>query len=103
MTISVERARALLQQVEMGLRASAREPALASATASDSQDIASRIAVAAEERRQHNQRQLRLAYERLEAGEFGYCVSCGEDIDEARLEATPLVVVCAACMAARSH
>jgi RNA polymerase-binding transcription factor DksA len=33
----------------------------------------------------------------LEAGGYGICVSCGEDIPEARLVATPTVQTCIAC------
>jgi RNA polymerase-binding transcription factor DksA len=33
----------------------------------------------------------------LESGGYGICVSCGEDIPEARLVATPTVQTCIAC------
>jgi RNA polymerase-binding transcription factor DksA len=34
---------------------------------------------------------------RLESGGYGICVSCGRDIPEARLLATPTVRTCIAC------
>jgi RNA polymerase-binding transcription factor DksA len=34
---------------------------------------------------------------RLEAGAYGICVSCGQDIPEARLVATPAVQTCISC------
>ncbi|ALK97888.1 hypothetical protein AB595_24610 [Massilia sp. WF1] len=34
---------------------------------------------------------------RLESGGYGICVSCGRDIPEARLLATPTVQTCVAC------
>lgn len=40
---------------------------------------------------------LDLALERIEKGEFGQCVNCGEEIDPARLEAVPHVRLCINC------
>jgi DnaK suppressor protein len=38
-----------------------------------------------------------IAIGRLEAGGYGICASCGRDIPEARLLATPTVQTCIAC------
>ena len=38
-----------------------------------------------------------LALERIEDGEFGECVVCGEDITEKRLRARPVTTMCIAC------
>jgi RNA polymerase-binding transcription factor DksA len=38
-----------------------------------------------------------LALERLEAGTFGTCAMCAEDIDPARLEAIPYALYCFKC------
>jgi DnaK suppressor protein len=38
-----------------------------------------------------------VALGRLETGGYGVCVSCGQDIPEARLLATPTVQTCIAC------
>lgn len=37
------------------------------------------------------------ALARIEDGEYGVCVRCGEDIAEARLEARPEAALCIAC------
>ena len=37
------------------------------------------------------------ALERLEAGDYGLCVSCGEDIGPKRLEGDPAVATCVRC------
>jgi len=37
------------------------------------------------------------ALDRLEAGEYGCCVTCGEDIAPARLEADPAIPTCVEC------
>lgn len=52
----------------------------------------------AAERQRHTQAQrLEAALERLEAGDFGYCVRCGERIGERRLAVDPAVPTCIAC------
>jgi len=40
---------------------------------------------------------IREAMERLEAGEFGICEDCGEDIGPARLKARPVTTLCIEC------
>lgn len=40
---------------------------------------------------------LDLALERIEKGEFGKCVNCGDEIDPNRLEAVPHVRLCINC------
>ncbi|MDZ7725673.1 MAG: TraR/DksA C4-type zinc finger protein [candidate division KSB1 bacterium] len=40
---------------------------------------------------------LNLALERIEEGDFGVCVSCGEDISHDRLEAVPHARLCIKC------
>ena len=37
------------------------------------------------------------ALERIEKGEYGYCVECGEEISEGRLEARPEAALCINC------
>jgi DnaK suppressor protein len=37
------------------------------------------------------------ALERIDAGEFGICESCGDDIGEERLNARPVTTLCIAC------
>ncbi len=40
---------------------------------------------------------IREAMERLEAGEFGICEECGEEIGRARLKARPVTTLCIEC------
>ena len=39
-------------------------------------------------------RMIEAALQRLDAGEYGYCVTCGERIDEARLDLLPATPFC---------
>lgn len=50
-----------------------------------------------ERRRRHDLARIEAALERIDAGEYGYCVACGEPIPEARLELDPAVALCVAC------
>jgi DnaK suppressor protein len=43
--------------------------------------------------------QLREALVRLDAGEYGYCAECEDEISEGRLRALPFAVRCTACEA----
>jgi RNA polymerase-binding protein DksA len=45
----------------------------------------------------HLLQEIDTALSRLDAGTYGVCVSCGVDIPEARLVATPTVQTCIAC------
>lgn len=40
---------------------------------------------------------IREAIERIEAGDFGECEDCGEEIGEARLKARPVTTLCIEC------
>ncbi len=42
-------------------------------------------------------RRIEAAFKRLQAGEFGYCVSCGEDIALKRLQLDPTASQCIDC------
>lgn len=42
-------------------------------------------------------REIRLALQRIENGEYGYCSSCGEEIAEKRLLARPMATHCIDC------
>lgn len=44
-----------------------------------------------------NLEMIELALERLEAGNFGLCAMCSEEIDPARLEAIPYALYCFKC------
>lgn len=43
--------------------------------------------------------QIRAALARIDAGEYGDCVKCGEEISEARLDLLPATPLCASCAA----
>lgn len=55
------------------------------------------MAQAEERRRQAERSRIRAALERLDEGEWGWCVACGEEIAEGRLRNDPSVARCVAC------
>ena len=57
------------------------------------------MAKAAHARRDIMKRRIQAALERLEEGEFGYCLDCGEEIAEKRLDLDPTIPNCVSCAA----
>ncbi|QUL37120.1 TraR/DksA C4-type zinc finger protein [Erythrobacter sp. JK5] len=55
------------------------------------------MAQAQERRRAAERARIRAALERLDEGEWGYCVRCGEAIAAARLRHDPGVAMCVGC------
>jgi DnaK suppressor protein len=55
------------------------------------------MAIELERRREVELARIDSALERLAAGEYGYCVTCGEAIEPARLEFDPSTPLCLAC------
>lgn len=53
--------------------------------------------LAKEERRKARIAMLRAALQRMDEDEFGYCLSCGEDIPAARLDIDPAATLCVDC------
>jgi DnaK suppressor protein len=52
----------------------------------------------AEERRRGAERaRIRAAIGRIDEGEWGYCVACGEEIAEGRLRNDPSLATCVGC------
>ena len=51
-------------------------------------------------RREAGLRDISAALLRLDEGEYGYCLNCGEDIALARLEWEPAVALCIRCASA---
>ena len=49
------------------------------------------------ERRRSEKMRAQAALERMDAGDFGYCVSCGEEIPTKRLDHDPTVPTCVDC------
>jgi len=59
------------------------------------------MARAAAERAGAQLRRIEAALARCDAGDFGYCLECGEPIAERRLEFDPTAALCIACAQAR--
>jgi DnaK suppressor protein len=55
------------------------------------------VALEAERRRKQELLQIKAALDRIEKDEFGYCVSCGEEIAAGRLAINPTAVRCVKC------
>ena len=55
------------------------------------------MAMEQERRRSTEGRRIEAALLRIEAGDFGYCTSCGKDIELKRLANDPAVPLCLAC------
>lgn len=55
------------------------------------------MANAADARRAGELRRIAAALVRLEAGEYGWCVECGEEIGDKRLEVDPAAARCREC------
>lgn len=55
------------------------------------------MAQAAERRRQSERSRIMAALARLDEGEWGWCVGCGEEIAARRLERDPSVASCVKC------
>ncbi len=55
------------------------------------------MSIEAQRRREQRVLQIDNALKRIELGEFGYCISCDEDIPEARLALDPATLKCISC------
>ena len=55
------------------------------------------MAQATHRRRQGERAQLQAALKRIEAGEYGACLDCGDEIGAARLRLAPTVLKCREC------
>ena len=58
------------------------------------------MAQAQERRRAQERQRIAAALARIEEGEWGYCVTCGEEIAEARLRNDPSIATCITCASA---
>ena len=56
------------------------------------------MAQAQQRRRDVLKGSLQAALQRLKEEEFGYCLECGDEIEEARLLANPAVLKCMGCL-----
>jgi DnaK suppressor protein len=55
------------------------------------------MALAAERRRKTELAKIDAALRRIETGDYGYCVQCGEEIGEKRLALDPAAAACVRC------
>ncbi|WP_428525643.1 TraR/DksA family transcriptional regulator [Roseibium sp.] len=55
------------------------------------------MAQASERQRRADIQRIEAALKRLDEGEYGYCVDCGEDIAAKRLEVDPAAAFCIRC------
>lgn len=55
------------------------------------------MAQATQKRRAAERRRIEAALERLDEGEWGWCLTCGEEMPEARLRHDPSVAQCVGC------
>lgn len=59
------------------------------------------MAQAGDVRARQELQQIEVALRRIEDGEYGDCLGCGEAIADARLQARPTATLCVACAEAR--
>lgn len=60
------------------------------------------MSLEAERRRQRELQRIEASLKRIEEGDYGYCVACGEQIPLRRLELDPTLPTCVACAAGGS-
>ncbi len=61
------------------------------------------MARAAEARAAVELRKIETALARCDSGDYGFCLECGEEIPERRLEFDPTTLFCIGCAEAREH
>jgi DnaK suppressor protein len=61
------------------------------------------MAVATERRRHEEARRVEAAIRRIDEGEYGYCISCGEEIAAKRLSVDPTTPTCIRCASGASQ
>jgi DnaK suppressor protein len=55
------------------------------------------MALATERRRHEEARRVEAAIRRIDEGEYGYCISCGDEIPAKRLAVDPIIPTCIRC------
>ena len=60
------------------------------------------MAMATERRRHEEVRRVEAAIKRIDEGEYGTCISCGEEIAAKRLAVDPTIATCIACASGAS-
>lgn len=108
MAVDTEKFRALLDARRAALTASIENASESAAPVELDQQVQGRLsrmdaiqgqamAQATIERRRVEIAQIDAAFKRMDEDEFGYCVECGEDIAEKRLELNPAIARCVEC------
>lgn len=108
MAVDTEKFRALLEARKAALTASIENATESAAPVELDQQVQGRLsrmdaiqgqamAQATIERRRVEIAQIDAAFKRMDEDEFGYCVECGEDIAEKRLELNPAIARCVEC------
>jgi DnaK suppressor protein len=64
---------------------------------------AQQMALAADRQRQVQISRIKRALSQMDAGEFGYCVECGNEIPDGRLEVDPSAHLCVTCASLKSR
>ena len=62
-----------------------------------------RMVAANRQAAQQRRRQVEAALGRIDSGEYGECLGCGEDIEPKRLEVQPEAALCLACQSQRER
>ena len=55
------------------------------------------MSVETERRRKREMQRIDAALERIDKGDYGYCITCGDDIEKKRLGLDPAVPTCIGC------
>lgn len=108
MAVDIPKFRALLDARKAELIASVENASESAAPVELDQQVQGRLsrmdaiqgqamAQATIERRRIEIAQIDAAFARMEDGEFGYCVECGDDIAPKRLELNPSIARCVDC------
>lgn len=108
MTIDIEKARARLVERRNELKSLSKMSAHSREAVSLDQQSVGRLsrmdamqqqamAQATERNRAAELARIERAIRLLDEGEYGYCVSCGEEIVDKRLEVDPTAIVCTRC------
>ena len=108
MTVDIEKFRAMLDARKAELIASVENASDSAAPVELDHQVQGRLsrmdamqgqamAQATIERRCIEIAQIDAAFARMDEGEFGYCVSCGDDIAPKRLELNPSIARCVDC------
>ncbi|MDH3760535.1 MAG: TraR/DksA C4-type zinc finger protein [Gammaproteobacteria bacterium] len=61
------------------------------------------MAIASQQQAEQIAKRIELALQRIDKGEYGYCLQCGESIGFARLQVQPFASLCLECQSASEN